>query len=206
MRYPCAPSQIHPKQSRARGWTRRVWWRAQSQEADPARSPLATCPIWSSRTVRPRNSPTPATAIADMREHHRGSIDPAAAKLARRRKSCSQGPYRASSWTRLVHAVQRAEANWREGPQSHYRSSRAHSGSCSDSSRQRVLRRAEDQHGSPTTPMCGMPTETQDTFVRYGLRVRSRSSTRTTRACGDPLDSQRPDQQRLAACSMVPRS
>lgn len=51
-------------------------------------------------------------AIAELREHHPESIDPTAAKLADAQFVLARS-YRASSWTRLVHAVRLAEAIWR---------------------------------------------------------------------------------------------
>jgi ankyrin repeat protein len=53
------------------------------------------------------------TAIAELREHHPESIDPAAAKLADAHLVLARS-YQASSWTRLVHGVQLAEAIWRD--------------------------------------------------------------------------------------------
>jgi hypothetical protein len=52
-------------------------------------------------------------AIAEWREHHPGPIDPAAAKLADAQLALARS-YRASSWTRLVHAVRLADAIWRD--------------------------------------------------------------------------------------------
>jgi hypothetical protein len=54
-----------------------------------------------------------ANAIAEVREHHPESIDPAAAKLADAQLVLARS-YRASSWTRLVHAAQLADAIWRD--------------------------------------------------------------------------------------------
>ena len=54
-----------------------------------------------------------ANAIAELREHHPESIDPAAAKLADAQFVLARS-YDASSWTRLVHAVQLADAIWRD--------------------------------------------------------------------------------------------
>ncbi len=54
-------------------------------------------------------------AIAELREHHPESIDPAAAKLADAQLVLARS-YRASSWTRLVHAVRLADAIWRDDP------------------------------------------------------------------------------------------
>jgi hypothetical protein len=56
-----------------------------------------------------------ANAIAELREHHPESIDPAAAKLADAHLVLARS-YQASSWTRLVHAVQLADAIWRDDP------------------------------------------------------------------------------------------
>src|SRR5918992_4472667 len=50
-------------------------------------------------------------AIAEFREHHPGSVDPSAAKLADAQLVLARS-YRASSWTRLVHAVRLADAIW----------------------------------------------------------------------------------------------
>ena len=52
-------------------------------------------------------------AIAELREHHPDSIEPAAAKLADAHLVLARS-YRASSWTRLVHAVQLSDAIWRD--------------------------------------------------------------------------------------------
>jgi hypothetical protein len=52
-------------------------------------------------------------AIAELREHHSESIDPSAAKLADAQLVLARS-YQASSWTRLVHAVQLADAIWRD--------------------------------------------------------------------------------------------
>ena len=54
-----------------------------------------------------------AAAIAELREHHPESIDAAAAKLADAQLVLARS-YRASSWTRLVHAVRLADAIWRD--------------------------------------------------------------------------------------------
>ena len=54
-----------------------------------------------------------APAIAELREHHLESIDPSAAKLADAQLVLARR-YKASSWTRLTHAVQLAEAIWRD--------------------------------------------------------------------------------------------
>ncbi|MBI4471447.1 MAG: ankyrin repeat domain-containing protein [Acidobacteria bacterium] len=54
-----------------------------------------------------------AEAIAEFREHHPESIDPSSAKLADAQLALARS-YRASSWTRLVHAVQLADAIWRD--------------------------------------------------------------------------------------------
>ena len=54
-----------------------------------------------------------AAAIVEWREHHPESIDPAAAKLADAQLALARR-YGASSWTRLVHAVQLADAIWRD--------------------------------------------------------------------------------------------
>src|SRR5579864_9707428 len=52
-------------------------------------------------------------AIAELREHHPESIDPSATKLADAQLVLARS-YRASSWTRLVHAVGLADAIWRD--------------------------------------------------------------------------------------------
>lgn len=54
-----------------------------------------------------------ANAVAELREHHPGSIDPANAKLADAQLVLAR-TYQASSWTRLVHAVRLADAIWRD--------------------------------------------------------------------------------------------
>jgi len=54
-----------------------------------------------------------ANAVAELREHHPDSIEPSAAKLADVQLVLAR-TYGASSWTRLVHAVQLAEAIWRD--------------------------------------------------------------------------------------------
>jgi len=54
-------------------------------------------------------------AIAELREHHPESIDPAAAKLADAHLALARS-YGASNWTRLVQAVQLADAIWRDDP------------------------------------------------------------------------------------------
>ena len=54
-----------------------------------------------------------ADAIDELREHHTESIDPSAAKLADAQLVLARR-YKASSWTRLTHAVQLAEAIWRD--------------------------------------------------------------------------------------------
>jgi Ankyrin repeat len=54
-----------------------------------------------------------ADAIAELREHHPESIDSSAAKLADAQLVLARS-YSASSWTRLVQAVQLAEAIWRD--------------------------------------------------------------------------------------------
>ena len=54
-----------------------------------------------------------ATATAELREHHPESIDPSAAKLADAQLVLARS-YRTSSWTRLVQAVQLADAIWRD--------------------------------------------------------------------------------------------
>jgi hypothetical protein len=56
-----------------------------------------------------------ANAIAELSEHHPESIDPSAAKLADAQLVLARS-YRASSWTRLVHAVKLADAIWRDDP------------------------------------------------------------------------------------------
>ena len=54
-----------------------------------------------------------ADAIGQWREHQPESSDPAAAKLADAQLVLARS-YQASSWTRLVHAVQLADAIWRD--------------------------------------------------------------------------------------------
>jgi Ankyrin repeats (many copies) len=56
-----------------------------------------------------------ANAIAELREHHPESIDSSAAKLADAQLVLARS-YRASSWTRLVHAVRLADAIWSDDP------------------------------------------------------------------------------------------
>jgi hypothetical protein len=52
-------------------------------------------------------------ALADLREHHPESIEPSAAKLADAQLVLARS-YGARSWARLVHAVQLADAIWRD--------------------------------------------------------------------------------------------
>lgn len=52
-------------------------------------------------------------AIAELRDHHPGTPDPAAAKLADAQLALARS-YQASSWTRLIHAVRLADAIWRD--------------------------------------------------------------------------------------------
>jgi hypothetical protein len=54
-----------------------------------------------------------ANAIAELREHHPDSIDPATAKLADAQLVLARS-YQASSWARLVHAVELSAAIWRD--------------------------------------------------------------------------------------------
>jgi hypothetical protein len=54
-----------------------------------------------------------AGALAELREHHPDAIDPAQAKLSDAQLVLARS-YRASSWTRLVHAVRLADAIWRD--------------------------------------------------------------------------------------------
>ena len=54
-----------------------------------------------------------ASVIAELREHHPDAIDPPSAKLADAQLLLARS-YQASSWTRLVHAVQLADAIWRD--------------------------------------------------------------------------------------------
>ena len=54
-----------------------------------------------------------ADAIAELREQHPASIEPASARLAYAQLVLARS-YSVSSWTRLVHAVQLAEAIWRD--------------------------------------------------------------------------------------------
>ena len=57
-----------------------------------------------------------ADAIAELREHLPDPIDPAEAKLADAQHVLARS-YRAPTWTRLVHAVQLADAIWRDDGQ-----------------------------------------------------------------------------------------
>ena len=52
-----------------------------------------------------------AAAIAELKEHHPESIDASAARLSDAQLGVARS-YQAPSWTRLVHAVQLAEAIW----------------------------------------------------------------------------------------------
>jgi hypothetical protein len=61
------------------------------------------------RAIHSGDSP----AIAELREHYPGSIDPSEAKLADAQLALARS-YQTSSWTRLVHAVRLAEAIWRD--------------------------------------------------------------------------------------------
>ena len=54
-----------------------------------------------------------ADALAELREQHPDSIDPASAKLADAQLVLARS-YQASSWTRLIHAVKLADALWRD--------------------------------------------------------------------------------------------
>ena len=54
-----------------------------------------------------------ASAVAELREHHPEPIDPSAAKLADAQLVLARG-HHTSSWTRLVQAVQLADAIWRD--------------------------------------------------------------------------------------------
>ena len=54
-----------------------------------------------------------ANAIAELREHHPESVDPAGAKLADAQLVLARS-YHASSWTRLIRAVQLTDAIWRD--------------------------------------------------------------------------------------------
>jgi hypothetical protein len=54
-----------------------------------------------------------ASALAELREHHPETTDPADAKLAHAQLVLARS-YGASSWTRLVHAVKLADAIWRD--------------------------------------------------------------------------------------------
>jgi len=54
-----------------------------------------------------------ANGVAELREHHPETIDPAAAKLADAQLVLARS-YEASSWTRLVHAVRLANAIWND--------------------------------------------------------------------------------------------
>jgi Ankyrin repeat len=57
-----------------------------------------------------------SNAIAELREHHPGPIDPSAAKLADAQLVLAR-TFGASSWTRVVNAVQLADAIWRDDPE-----------------------------------------------------------------------------------------
>src|SRR5262245_2794229 len=52
-------------------------------------------------------------AIAELREQHSDSIDPAATKLSDAQLTRARS-YGTSSWTKLVHAVRLADAIWRD--------------------------------------------------------------------------------------------
>jgi hypothetical protein len=52
-------------------------------------------------------------ALEELREHHPGPIDPAAARLADAQLVLARS-YQADSWTRLAHAVQLVDAIWRD--------------------------------------------------------------------------------------------
>lgn len=54
-----------------------------------------------------------AAAIAELREFHPDPIDPSNAKLADAQHVLARS-YQASSWTRMVHAVQMVDAIWRD--------------------------------------------------------------------------------------------
>ena len=54
-----------------------------------------------------------AAALSELKEHHPEPIDPANAKLADAQLALARS-YQASSWTRLVEAVQLADAIWRD--------------------------------------------------------------------------------------------
>src|SRR5512145_3086291 len=56
-----------------------------------------------------------ADATADLRERHPESIDPSAAKLADAQLVLARS-YGGSSWTRLVNAMELADAIWRDDP------------------------------------------------------------------------------------------
>jgi hypothetical protein len=55
------------------------------------------------------------SAIAELREYHPESLDPAAAKLADAQLALARS-YNVPTWTRLVQAVQLADAIWRDDP------------------------------------------------------------------------------------------
>ena len=57
-----------------------------------------------------------AGAVAELRERHPDTVDPAAAKLADAQLTLAR-TYDVSSWTRLVQAVRLAEAIWRDDAQ-----------------------------------------------------------------------------------------
>ena len=58
-----------------------------------------------------------ASAIAELRKHHPEPIDPSVAKLADAQLVLARS-YRTTSWTRLVQAVQLADAIWRDDVES----------------------------------------------------------------------------------------
>jgi len=83
-------------------------------------------------------------AIAELREHHPESVDPAAAKLFDAQLGVARS-YQAPSWTRLVHAVQLAEAIWNDDAET----VRALVTRNPDLLREQVLIRADSNWGPP---------------------------------------------------------
>ncbi len=87
-----------------------------------------------------------ATAIAELREHHPDLIDPSAAKLADARLVLARS-YGASSWTRLVQAVQLADAIWRDEAEKVHALITRNAALIHEA----VLVRADSPHGRPMT-------------------------------------------------------
>ena len=85
-------------------------------------------------------------AIAELREHHSGPIDPAEAKLADAQLALARS-YRTTSWPRLVQAVELADAIWRDDPDK----VRALVTNNSNLIREHVLIRTDSNWGPPMT-------------------------------------------------------